>query len=140
MANMIADALRARQLYIHARDGDADAFNTYVKEMLTRGATRAEQFMLRDLMAGTEPTSRITITTVTRKRGRPGGPPAQLRTAHGINSRARLTSRTPREGRGLDGVRPIRPVRAPSYEYVAWQVPVTAVNIAYWTPLIVCSV
>ena len=87
MANMIADALRARQLYIHARDGDADAFNAYVKEMLTRGATRAEQFMLRDLMAGTEPTSRITITTVTRKRGRPGGPPAQLRTAHGILDR-----------------------------------------------------
>ena len=48
--------------------------------------------------------------------------------------------RTPREGRGLAGVRPIRPVRAESYEYVAWQVPVIAGNVAYWTPLIVCTV
>ena len=28
----------------------------------------------------------------------------------------------------------------PAYEYRAWQVPLTAVNIAYWTPLIVCTV
>ena len=27
-----------------------------------------------------------------------------------------------------------------AYEYVAWQVPLTAVNVAYWTPLIVCTV
>jgi hypothetical protein len=26
------------------------------------------------------------------------------------------------------------------YEYVAWQLPLNAVNIAYWTPLIVCTV
>jgi hypothetical protein len=85
--NPMVEALRARMLLVQARKGDADAFDAYVKEMLTRGATRGEQSMLRNLLAGTEPTSRIAIATATRKRGRPGGPPAQLRTAHGILDR-----------------------------------------------------
>jgi hypothetical protein len=29
---------------------------------------------------------------------------------------------------------------AKRYEYVAWQVPVIVSNIAYWMPLIVCTV
>ena len=82
-SNPMVEALRARMLLVQARKGDADAFNAYVKEMLTRGATSGEQSMLRDLLAGTEPTSRITITTATRNRGRPGGPPRQVRTARG---------------------------------------------------------
>jgi hypothetical protein len=79
----MVEALRARMLLVQARKGDAKAFDAYVKEMLTRGATRGEQSMLRNLLAGTEPTSRIAIATATRKRGRPGGPPGQVRTALG---------------------------------------------------------
>ena len=77
------EALRARMLLVQAGIGDADAFNAYVQEMLTRGATRGEQSMLRDLLAGKEPRSRITITTATQKRGRPSGPPKQVLTADG---------------------------------------------------------
>ena len=78
--NYILDALLARKLRVHARDGDLDAFNHHVREMLTRGATRAEQLELLEVLNGTTPSS-LSIVTLTHRRGRPSGPPGQVRTA-----------------------------------------------------------
>ena len=75
-------ALRARMLLIHASNGDLDAFNRHVADMLARGATRAEQLMLGGIMAGLEPTSRIVIATTTRV-GRPRGAERTFETSTG---------------------------------------------------------
>lgn len=76
-----ADDLRARQLRVHARDGNLDAFNNHVKEMFSRGAGRAEQLQFRDLMDGSTP-SRINIA-VTTSVGRPRGAERSFKTRAG---------------------------------------------------------